>query len=86
MLKELYEQSHAMAPRDSWPTYDGFELDRSEFLTSSEVSKCLRWSFFSKYPEKYPLPVGKGGNNGFAERGHAIEARFVQKIRLLEQI
>lgn len=86
MLKELYEQARSLEGEKVWPTYDGKLLDRKEFLSSSEIGRCIRWSFFSKYPEKYPLPVGKGGNNGFAERGHAIEAHFVEKIKHLEQI
>ena len=86
MLKELYEQARSLAPKDTWPTFDGKELDRTEFLTSSEVSRCLRWTFFSKYPDQYPLPVGKGGSNGYADRGHAVEAKLVKYLRLLEKI
>jgi CRISPR/Cas system-associated exonuclease Cas4 (RecB family) len=84
MLKELYSAAIALAPKSSWPTYDGLELDRAEFLTSSEVSKCLRWTFFSKHQLRFPLPKGADGNNGFAARGHAVEAAFVEKIKLLE--
>jgi hypothetical protein len=85
MLKELYEQAISLTPETQWPTFDGKLLDRSEFLTSSEVSKCLRWTYFEKNKEKFPRPVGKSGNNGYAERGHAIEAAFVKKIKLLEK-
>lgn len=86
MLTQLFEQARALAPVQNWPTFDGKELDRTEFLTSSEVARCLRWTFFSKHPKMYPLQVGKGGSNGFADRGHAIEAWFVDKIQHLEPL
>ncbi len=81
ILKGLLEQAFADAPPDSWPTYDGMELDRSEFLTSSQVATCLRQSYFEKHADQFPHEGFRG--NGYTERGHAIEAWLVSKLLLL---
>jgi CRISPR/Cas system-associated exonuclease Cas4 (RecB family) len=78
MLKDLQKLAELNAPKKSWPTYDGKELNRSEFLTSSEVAQCLRKSFYEKNST-----VRAFDNNGYAERGHAIEAWLVDKLRNL---
>lgn len=82
MLKQLLDHAVALATPQEWPTYDGKVLDRADFLTSSEVASCLRQTYFSKQP-------GVGGawrSNGFAERGHAIEAWFVRALMPLQNI
>lgn len=86
MLKEMFMLALSMAPKQSWPTYDEKELDRTEFLTSSEVTGCLRRSFFSKFPDRYPLPVGAGGTNGYMDRGHAVEAWLVKTLQPLKPL
>lgn len=53
----------------SWPTYDGAELDRSKFVTASEVTKCARKIKFEKAAPPVPFT-----DWGYAERGHMIEA------------
>lgn len=84
MFKELVRLARTMQPPKEWPTYDGKLLDRTEFLTSSEVSTCLRQAYFAKNPD-YPPKLGGGfGSNGYAERGHAIEAWLVEQLVPLE--
>ena len=85
MFREIFQLALANAEKMKWPTYNGLELDRREFLTSSEVAMCLRKAYFSKNPEQYPPKVsGSGtGENGFTERGHAIEAWLVKKLKPL---
>lgn len=82
MLKELLKQAIALAPPQSWPTYDGLELDRQEFLTSSQVASCLRMTGFEKHST---VKVDWAGN-GYTERGHAIEAWLVKNLRRLEAL
>lgn len=76
MLKTLLLEANRAEPPKEWPTYDGKELDRSEFLSASEVADCLRKTYFNKYSP------GEGyRSNGYAERGHAIEQWWAQKLR-----
>lgn len=78
MLKDLQKLAELRQPSKAWPTFDGKELNRSEFLTSSEVAQCLRKSFYEKTSKARVFD-----NNGYAERGHAIEAWLVDKLRHL---
>jgi CRISPR/Cas system-associated exonuclease Cas4 (RecB family) len=84
MIRELLQTAIIEGEPQRWPTFDGLELDRSEFLTSSEVANCLRQSYFAKYPEAYPAKLS--WTNGFAERGHAIEAWFVGRFQALRKL
>lgn len=86
MFKQIFDLALASAEPQRWPTYDGMELDRTEFLTSSETASCLRKAYFGKNPNTYLPTVGNGGTNGFAERGHAIEAWLVEKLKPLKRI
>lgn len=88
MFRELFQLALANSEPQGWPTYDGLELDRTEFLTSSETAQCLRKAFFSKNNDKYkPKLTGSGsGENGYSERGHAIEAWLVQKLMPLKRM
>ena len=64
----------------AWPTYDGQNLDRANFVSSSEVGKCARQIWFSKH-----LPPVEGKFKwGFAERGHGHEAWVVEMLRSLD--
>ena len=59
-----------------WPTYDGAYLDRTKFVTSSEIGKCARMVWYSKN-----VPLSEGMFMwGYAERGHAVEAWVVDKL------
>jgi hypothetical protein len=82
IFKELLKQALDSAPADTWPTYDGMVLDRSDFLTSSQVASCLRQSFFEKNAAQFPHEGFTG--NGYTERGHAIEAWLVGKLQYLQ--
>lgn len=84
MIRELLQTAIIEGEPQRWPTFDGLELDRSEFLTSSEVANCLRQSYYAKYPTAYPAKLY--WTNGFAERGHAIEAWFVAKMQPLKKL
>lgn len=64
----------------SWPTYDGEQLDRSKFVTASEVANCLRRIKFGKVAAARNLPPRRG-SWGFAQRGHSVEAWVVSKLR-----
>ena len=76
MLKTLLLEANKAAPKQSWPTYDGKELPREEYLTASEVGSCLRKSYFDKKNQAAFF------SNGYAERGHAIEHFWADKLRL----
>lgn len=78
LVKSIIADSVKNATPDKWPTFDGGELDRNEFLTSSEVAGCLRKAFFAKYADEYPHQTFTG--NGFTERGHNVEAWIVSKM------
>lgn len=81
MLPELLAKAMDLAPTKLWPTFDNAgNLDRNDFLSSSEIAFCLRRAFFNKQ--------AGGGNesNGFAHRGHAIEAWLVDQLKRLETL
>lgn len=74
-IREIYRK---LPPKD-WPSPNGALLDRRNYLTASEASKCIR----SLYFEKNSAPIT--GNDwsdltqtGYAERGKAIEAWIAQ--------
>ena len=49
MLDLIEKIAAAVAVKGSqWPIYGGGELDRTEFLTSSENTRCLRELKFNK--------------------------------------
>lgn len=61
----------------SWPTYDGGQLDRTKYVSASEIDRCERMVKFGKvYPNEGTSIYGWG----FAERGHAIEAWYAEKV------
>lgn len=65
---------------NQWPTYDGKLLDRTQYVTSSEIGRCAREIWFSK---NLPLVEGKF-RWGFAERGHGHEAWIVGKLNTVD--
>lgn len=75
-LSNLIDEGYARKPEQLWPTYGGGFLDRTKFVTSSEVGGCSRKIKFSKV-----LPRGGFPNWGYAERGHVIEAWGIALIR-----
>lgn len=65
------------ARKPDWPIYgkQDEQLDRTQFLTSSENTACLRRLFLEK---KFPDLVEQSW--GFAQRGHAVEAWVVDRL------
>jgi hypothetical protein len=61
-------------------TPDGDVHNRDETLGASEAWGCLRKSAFEKNP-KYSRDPGFVDTWGFGERGHNVEAWFVEKVR-----
>jgi hypothetical protein len=81
LVSSILKEAIASTPKNKWPTYDGHYLDRTEFLTSSEVAGCLRMAFFAKHVDRFPHQSYE--SNGYAERGHAVEAWLVEKFRFI---
>lgn len=77
-LKALVEQGVANAPKQLWPTHDGKQLDRSAFVTASEVGNCVRSTWFAKHA----LPPKGDGVWGYFARGHNVEAWVVDQLRM----
>lgn len=73
LIREGYDLLNATT---DWPTYEGGSLDRTKFVTSSEVWNCSRRI---KYDKMYPS--GSFPNWGYAERGNIIEKWAVECIR-----
>ena len=76
LISRLIRAGHSNLPPKRWPDYRGGELDRSKFITSSEISKCAREIVFSKTSPT----VGEEGIQGFAERGHTAERWIVERL------
>lgn len=78
-LVSLIREGVKYTPHQTWPTYDGKNLDRNKYVTASESSRCLRRIWFSKHlPQVNAYAAGEGW--GFFERGHNIESWAVQQI------
>jgi CRISPR/Cas system-associated exonuclease Cas4 (RecB family) len=72
LIKRLHEA--ATQQKQAWPTFSGGNLDRSQYLTSSENLSCLRKLKLDKME-------GRGLESwGYAERGHAVEAWVVDML------
>lgn len=85
-LKDVIKRGVALRPKDKWPTFDGQELDRAKFVTSSEVGKCARMIWFAKYAAKHDIPPPKEPSFdttgwGYWARGHNVEAWVVEQLR-----
>lgn len=73
-LPDLIDGAVKSRPATLWPRYDGGDLDRAAFLTSSENMACLRMLKFRK-------ALGEARTSyGAAERGHAVEAWIVDRL------
>ncbi len=79
---------------DSWPTFDGKQLNRNDFVTASEASGCARKLAYSKTTKSVPPKdvtddeyelliqnMNATSSYGYFERGHAIEAWVVERLR-----
>lgn len=75
-LSAMLDEGYAMRGEKRWPTYLGGKLDRSKFVSASEIGNCSRRIKFGKVSR--PLAFDRWG---FAERGHLIEAWAVDLIR-----
>lgn len=75
-LSALIDEGYSLRSPNNWPTYTGGFLDRSQYVSSSEIEGCARKIKFSK--ETPPAPFTDWGH---AERGHMIEAWAVNLIR-----
>lgn len=63
-----------------WPTHTGASLDRTKYVSASEIGQCARRIWFSKN-----LPLTESSFYwGYSERGHASEAWIVDKLRSFE--
>lgn len=78
-LNSLLGEGYALRGDKKWPTYLGGHLDRTQYVTASEVGGCSRRIKFGKVSR--PLKPGFS-RWGFAERGHLIEAWAIDLVRL----
>lgn len=76
---ELVNAGYAAQPASKWPTYNGGELDRTAFITSSEVGNCARMIWFGKHTEDY-TPTEGDEPWGYFARGHNVEAWVVEQL------
>lgn len=74
-----------------WPMYSGGFLDRTKYVTASEVGQCARKTKFNKLAmieAGYDYTLGTKTSSkddwGFWERGHGVEGWAVKHIRLAD--
>lgn len=79
-LSKWIDDGYANKPAMRWPTFDGKELDRSKYMTSSEAGYCSRRIKFRQMVEAKDGPSGFP-NWGYAERGNIIEEWAVSMLR-----
>lgn len=75
-LSELLDEGYDLQGPKEWPLYTGGYLDRTKYVSSSEVGGCSRSIKFGKVSR--PLGRDKWGH---AERGNLIEAWAIDLIR-----
>lgn len=86
-IKKIVGEGVAMQKPNLWPRHDtGLSLDRRDYVTASEISRCARQVFFEKQAMRnggYSPEKGTGKPQrgyGYFERGHTIEAWFVDNL------
>lgn len=89
-IKKLAIEGLQAKPNNVWPTYGGGgSLDRTKFVTSSEVGYCPRKVFYDKQAlraSKYSPQEGTtsgaevGDSWGVMQRGHTAEAWLVEQL------
>lgn len=86
-LTKAMQKGMARKPANVWPIYRTNEsLDRTAFVTSSEIGYCERKVFFDKQALKASTYSPKEGTTqvatgwGMMERGHVVEAWFIETI------
>lgn len=86
-IKDMIYRGMANKPANPWPLYKtGESLDRTKYVTASEVGYCERKVYLDKQelrasgysPEKGTASPSTGW--GFFERGHNVEAWFIDTI------
>lgn len=86
-IKQLIKDGMAMKPANVWPVYGtGDSLDRTKYVTSSEIGYCERKVYLDKValagsgysPTQGTKQVSTGW--GMMERGHVMEAWFIETI------
>ncbi len=76
-INALLDDGYAREGAPRWPTYLGGYLDRSQYVTSSEVGNCPRRIKFGKLSPQ----GGQLKRWGYAERGKQIEKWVVNLVR-----
>ena len=62
---------------DTWPDFQGNELDRTKYVSASSTGKCARQVYFAKHAD----PLTKGNFPwGYGQRGHSHEAWVVEQL------
>lgn len=86
--KRIINRGYDAKPHDEWPVWPhGEALDRTKYVTASEVARCARRTKFDKITMKeqgYDHMLGTKNSShidwGFFERGHTIESWLVSMI------
>ena len=84
LIDRLEEAVGVMQAGKTWPTFDGKELDRKLYLSSSEALRCLRHSWADK--NDVPRDEDYVENWGYMNRGHGVEAWIIATLHTIQQI
>ena len=87
-VKALIDEGVLGKPSNIWPTYpDGVSLDRTKYVTSSEIGYCERKIYYDKqamiksgYSPKQGTSMKDVNGWGVLERGHNIEAWVIETL------
>tara|TARA_R110000803_G_scaffold23766_2_gene58024 strand:+ start:740 stop:1588 length:849 start_codon:yes stop_codon:yes gene_type:complete len=83
ILKPQLQRAQLHDPQ-SWPTFDGGQLDRSKFVSSSQTGMCARSIWYSHNQRREVEPDTDVPQVlswwGFAQRGHGHEAWVVAQL------
>lgn len=76
LLPKLIDTAFRAREPKLWPAYDGGYLDRSKYVSASEVAGCARQIVYNRMS-----PTMGDEGYGFAVRGHTAEAWIVEQLR-----
>lgn len=82
-LMALQKATESMVPTKSWPSWDGSPFERKDCLSASEMTKCLRQSWFAKLGNTGAVAFS---GNGFTDRGDSVERWIVERLEPIEKL
>jgi len=87
MIREMIYKGYGLKEPQQWPIITGQALDRSKYVTASEIGQCSRKIKFDKlalvasgYSPEVGTTVNPNDDWGYFERGHNVESWVIDLL------